>query len=60
MKLLRITTHWSAEEAECVYQLLDEFKKALWQSYDEEKQFSLKNKPVMSLRILIMNRRFSC
>jgi hypothetical protein len=33
---LRITTHWSAEEAECVYQLLDEFKKALWQSYDED------------------------
>jgi hypothetical protein len=26
MKILRITTHWSAEEAECVYQLLDEFK----------------------------------
>lgn len=36
MKILRITTHWSAEEAECVYQLLDEFKDALWQSYGED------------------------
>jgi len=36
MKILRITTHWSAEEAECVYQLLDEFKEAIWQSYGED------------------------
>ena len=36
MKILRITTHWSAEEAEYVYQLLDEFKEAIWQSYGED------------------------
>lgn len=29
-------THWSAEEAECVYQLLDEFQGAIWQSYGED------------------------
>jgi hemerythrin superfamily protein len=36
MKILRITTHWSAEEAEYIYQLLDEFKDVLWQSYGED------------------------
>jgi len=36
MKILRITTHWSAEEAECIYQLLDELKEAIWQSYGED------------------------
>jgi len=36
MKILKITTHWSAEEADCVYQLLDAFKEAIWQSYGEE------------------------
>jgi len=36
MKVLKITTHWTVEEADCVYQLLDELKSALWQSYGEE------------------------
>jgi hypothetical protein len=36
MKILKITTHWSAEEAEGIYQLLDEFKDAIWQSYGED------------------------
>jgi hypothetical protein len=36
MKILKITTHWSAEEAECIYQLLDELKDAIWQSYGED------------------------
>lgn len=36
MKILRITTHWSAEEAESIYQLLDELKDAIWQSYGED------------------------
>jgi len=36
MKILKITTHWSAEEADCVYQLFDAFKEAIWQSYGEE------------------------
>ena len=35
MKILKITTYWSAEEAEGIYQLLDELKDAIWQSYGE-------------------------
>lgn len=36
MKILRITTYWKPEEADCVYQLLDELKAAIWSSYGEE------------------------
>lgn len=36
MKTLKVTTHWSVEEAEGIYRLLDEFKDALWQSYGED------------------------
>ena len=36
MKTLNITTHWTPEEAECIYQLLDDFKQALWQCYGED------------------------
>ena len=36
MKILKITTHWSAEEAEGIYQLLNDFKDAIWQSYGED------------------------
>ena len=36
MKILKITTHWTPEEAACIYQFLDEFKDALWQSYGED------------------------
>jgi len=36
MKTLRIITYWTPEEADCVYQLLDELKAAVWSSYGEE------------------------
>jgi hypothetical protein len=36
VKTLKITTHWTPEEAECIYQLLDDFKQALWQCYGED------------------------
>lgn len=36
MKILKITTHWTPEEADCVYQFLDDLKEALWQSYGED------------------------
>jgi len=36
MKTLKITTYWSAEEADCIYQLLDELKEAVWAAYGEE------------------------
>lgn len=36
MKILRITTHWTPEEADCVYQFLDDLKEAIWQRYGED------------------------
>jgi hypothetical protein len=33
MKHLKITTHWTPQEAHCVYQLLDDLKSAVWASY---------------------------
>ena len=36
MKTLRITTHWTTEQAEDMYMLLDGLKSAIWQSYGEE------------------------
>ncbi len=36
MRILKITTHWTPEEADCIYQLLDDFKDALWQYYGED------------------------
>jgi len=36
MKTLKITTHWTAEEADAVYQCLDDLKEAIWQCYGEE------------------------
>jgi hypothetical protein len=35
MRVLKITTHWTPEEADCIYQFLDDFKEVLWQSYGE-------------------------
>jgi len=35
MKTLRITTHWTAEQAEDIYTLLDDLKSAIWQGYDD-------------------------
>jgi len=36
VKTLKITMHWTPEEADCIYQLLDDFKQALWQCYGED------------------------
>ena len=36
MKTLKITTHWTPEEADCIYQFLNEFKDVLWQSYGDD------------------------
>ena len=36
MKILKITTHWTPEEAEAVYQFLDDLKIVLWQNYGED------------------------
>ncbi len=36
MKILKMTTHWSAEEADCVFRLLDELQTVIWENYGDE------------------------
>jgi len=36
MKTIKITTHWTAEEADCILQFIDELKSLLWQHYGDE------------------------
>lgn len=36
MKNITITTYWTAEEADTVYQFLSELRMAIWQSYGSE------------------------
>lgn len=36
MKTLKITTHFTTEEADAIYQILDELKRAIWASYGNE------------------------
>jgi hypothetical protein len=43
MKILKITTHWTPEQADTIYQFLYEFKEVIWQNYSEEIVQSYKN-----------------
>ncbi len=36
MKILKMTTHWTTEEADCLYRLLDEFQSAIWEQYGKD------------------------
>ncbi len=36
MKTLKITTHWTVEEADCVYQLLGVLQSAIWEEYGDD------------------------
>lgn len=36
MKILKMTTHWTPEEADAIYRFLDDYKETLWQSYGED------------------------
>lgn len=36
MKTLKITTHWSPEEADCIYQLLHDLQAEIWEAYGGE------------------------
>ena len=36
MKILKITTHWSTEEADTIYRLLDDVQSAIWESYGKD------------------------
>ena len=53
MKTLRITTHWSTEEADTIYRLLDDVQTAIWESYgkDIEKLYPAHRKVQLELGI---------
>ena len=36
MKILKMTTHWTPEEADCIDRLLSEFQTALWENYGDD------------------------
>jgi hypothetical protein len=36
MKTLRLTTYWTAEQADCLYQLLGDLRSVLWDHYGDE------------------------
>ena len=36
MKTLKITTHWTTEEADGIYRLLDDLQCAIWESYGQD------------------------
>jgi len=53
MKILKITTHWTAEEADCVFQLLDEFRCAIWESYGNDIERLYRDRSEEQLRMKI-------
>jgi hypothetical protein len=36
MKILKITTHWTTEEADCIFNLLGELQAMIWESYGDD------------------------
>ena len=36
MKTIKLTTHWTTEQADDIYVLLDALKIAIWESYGED------------------------
>lgn len=36
MKILRITTHWTPEEADCIFSFLDELQSMIWENYGDD------------------------
>ena len=36
MRTLKITTYWTSEQADCIYQLLGDLRSELWDHYGEE------------------------
>ena len=57
MKILKMTTHWTTEEADCIYRLLDEFRCAIWESYGNNIELLYQAQREEQLRILIERER---
>lgn len=36
MRILKITTHWTTEEAACLYDLLAELQAIIWEHYGDD------------------------
>ena len=36
MKILKITTYWTPEEADCIFNLLGELQAMIWESYGDD------------------------
>lgn len=36
MRIVKIQTYWTPEEADCIYRFLNECKEAVWQSYGDD------------------------
>lgn len=53
MKILKLTTHWTAEEADCIYRFLDEFRYATWESYGNDIELLYQARYEEQLRIKI-------
>ncbi len=36
MKRLKVTTHWTTEETDCIFTFLDELQSMIWESYGDD------------------------
>ena len=36
MKILKIATHWTPEEADCIFSFLEEIQSMIWESYGDD------------------------
>jgi hypothetical protein len=57
MKILKMTTHWTTEEADCIYRLLDEFQCAIWESYGKDIEQLYQDQREEQLEIKIAQER---
>jgi hypothetical protein len=57
MKILKMTTHWTTEEADCIYRLLDEFQCAIWESYGKDIEQLYQDRREEQLRIKMERER---
>ena len=57
MKILKMTTHWTTEEADCIYRFLDEFQCAIWDNYGNDIELLYQAQHEEQLRIKIERER---